>query len=141
MKQSAIQKIRIDIQSNSESALSLLMDKQGMIKRQGNGMLPIDKTEVVASTDGKLFSQVISLIDENIMPFADVYDHPNKQGIPLVISVVFMQSKNKVKAFEFRLGSETQDVGDLFPFFDQFIAQTVKITQDWYDTARQAPNS
>ena len=138
MIKSVIQKIRVDIQSDGESALSLLMDKDGMIKRQGNGVLPIDKTEVVAKTEGELFSQVISLVDENIMPFADVYDHPNKQGIPLIISVVFMQSEDEVKAFEFRLGSETKDVGDLFPFFDQFIAQTVKITQKWYDNERQA---
>ena len=137
MKKTDIQKVRIDIHSNGESALCLLMDKGGMIKRQGNGVIPIEKADVVANTDGKIFSQVIDLVDENIMPFADVYDHPNKQGIPLTISVVFMKSENEVKAFEFRLGSETKDVGDLFPFFDQFIAQTVKITQQWYDNERQ----
>ena len=136
MKKSEIQKIRIDIHSNKQSALSILMDKQGMIKRQGNGVLPIEKAEIIASTDGTMFSQIVALVDENIMPFASLYDHPNKQGIPLTISVVFMKSENDVKAFEFRLGSETTDVGDLFPFFDQFIAQAVKITQHCYDTEK-----
>ncbi|HIO93368.1 MAG TPA: hypothetical protein EYG68_11075 [Leucothrix mucor] len=133
MKKSDIQKIRIDIRSDNKSALSLLMDKQGMIKRQGNGVLPIIETEVIATTTGDFFTQLVALVDENIMPFADVYDHPNKLGTLLTISTVFMGKNDTVKAFEFRLGTETKDVGDLFPFFDHFIAQAIHITQEWYE--------
>lgn len=133
MKKTDIQRIRIDILSDSKSALSILMDKEGMLKRQGNGVLPIDETEVMGNVGKDYFSNIVELIDEGVMPFANLYDHPNKIGIPLTVSAAFMDANDQVKSFEFRLGTETTDVGDLFPFFDRFIAQVVHMTQPWYD--------
>ena len=133
MKTSDIKKIRIDIHSDDVSALSLLIDDQNNIKRQGNGALPIKKEEVVGKTTSNAFTQILALVDENVMPYANLYDHPNKLGIPLTVSVAFMSQEDDITAFEFRLGTETPDVGELFPYFDHFIAQAVSITQAWYD--------
>lgn len=133
MKKSDINKIRIDIHSDEVSALSLLIDNQGNIKRQGNGTLPIKEEEVVGKTTSDVFANVLALVDEQVMPYANLYDHPNKAGTPLTVSVAFMSHEDDIKAFEFRLGTETPDVGELFPFFDNFIAQAISITQLWYD--------
>ena len=133
MKKSDIKKIRLDIHSDATSALSLLMDNTGMIKRQGNGVLPIETTEAEGNAGTALFAQLVALVDENAMPYANLYDHPNKLGTPLTVSAAFMDADDTVKAFEFRLGTETSDVGDLFPFFDFFIAQAIQMTQPWYD--------
>lgn len=133
MKKADIQRIRLDILSDDKSALSILMDKEGMLKRQGNGSLPIDETEVTGNVGKEYFANIIELIDEGVMPFANLYDHPNKVGTPLTISAAFMSAYDDVRGFEFRLGTETTDVGDLFPFFDQFISQVVHMTQPWYD--------
>lgn len=133
MKKTDIQRIRLDILSDEKSALSILIDKDGMLKRQGNGVLPIDETEITGNVGEEYFANIVELVDEGVMPFANLYDHPNKLGTPLTVSVAFMGANNDVKAFEFRLGTETADVGDLFPFFDRFIAQVVHMTQPWYD--------
>lgn len=133
MNKTDIHRIRLDILSDDKSALSILIDKNGMLKRQGNGALPIDEAEVTGNVGDEYFSNIVELVDEGVMPFANLYDHPNKAGTPLTVSVAFMGENDEVKAFEFRLGTETTDVGDLFPFFDRFIHQVVHMTQPWYE--------
>jgi hypothetical protein len=132
MNKAEIQKFRIDIVSDQESALSMLLSRDGMISRQGNGMLPADKTSVQGASDGTAFSTLIGLLDERVFPHADVYDHPHKVGVQITYSIAFLDKLEKAAVFEFRFGSETTDVGELLPFFDGFIAQAVALTNDWY---------
>ncbi|CAA6820512.1 MAG: Unknown protein [uncultured Thiotrichaceae bacterium] len=141
MKKTDIQRIRLDILSDKKSALSILMDKDGMLKRQGNGSLPIDETEIIGHVDAEYFANIVELVDEDVMPFANLYDHPNKAGTPLTVSAAFMDTHDGVKRFEFRLGTETTDIGDLFPFFDRFISQVVHMTQAWYDQEKARQES
>lgn len=132
MKKSNIQKFRIDIVSGSESALSLMLGRDGTIGRQGNGKLPADKVSVLGSSDGSIFNSLIDMLDDRIFPHADVYDHPHKLGIPITYSIVFLGHGQETAIFEFRFGSGTTDVGELLPFFDGFIAQAVALTDNWY---------
>lgn len=132
MKKQDIQKFRIDIVSGGVSALSMMICRDGTLGRQGSGKLPADKESVLGSTDGKIFNSLIAMLDERVLPHADVYDHPNKIGVPITYSIVFLGHGQETAIFEFRFGSETTDVGELLPFFDGFIAQAVALTNDWY---------
>jgi hypothetical protein len=118
MKKTDIRKFRIDITSGNVSVLSMMLEKDGSIGRQGNGKLPADNTAVLGSDDGSIFSNLIALLDENVFPHAGVYDHPNKTGIPIAYSIVFLGQDQETTVFEFRFGSATPDVGELLPFFD-----------------------
>lgn len=140
MLKADIQKLRIDIKSGEESALSLLLNRDGSIGRQGSGVLPADPVLVRGKTDDGTFTALIELLDEQVLPFADVYDHPNKLGLPITCSVVFQGHGTEVAIFEFRFGSETPDVGELLPYFDSFIGQAIALTDSWYvqEKAKQA---
>ncbi|MDH3353995.1 MAG: hypothetical protein OEL79_02130 [Chromatiales bacterium] len=132
MNKTEVQKIRIDIVSNDQSALSMLFDQDGRISRQGSGTLPADEFSVVSENDGSIFTALIESLDDNVFEHSGVYDHPNKAGEPITYSVVFLGNEPEVSVFEFRLGTETKDVGDLMPYFDQFISKAVEGTNQWY---------
>ncbi len=132
MKKSDIQKLRIDILSGNESALTLMLGRDGSIARQGTGMLPADISSFTGTNGAAIFNNLIAMLDENVFPHAGVYDHPTKIGIPITYSVAFLGSDQETKTFEFRFGSETADIGELLPFFDGFISQAVALTDTWY---------
>jgi len=132
MKKTDIEKFRIDIVSGSASALSLMVCRDGTLGRQGSGKLPADEASVLGASDGSIFSSLIDMLDDRVFDHADVYDHPNKIGVPVTYSIVFLGLDQDTAVFEFRFGSETPDVGELLPFFDRFISQAVALTDDWY---------
>ncbi len=138
MKKSDIQKVRIDIVSEGQSALSMLMDREGRISRQGSGVLPVDGFAVESSNDGSIFAALINALDEQVFEHAGLYDHPNKAGVPITYSIAFLGEGDQVAAFEFRLGTETGDVGQLLPYFDQFISKAVMGTNAWYEAEKKA---
>ncbi len=138
MNKSDIQKIRIDIVSEGQSALSMLMDRDGRISRQGSGVLPVDEFAVTGENDGSIFAALIEALDEQVFPHAGLYDHPNKAGVPITYSIAFQGEGEAVAAFEFRLGTETEDVGQLLPYFDQFISKAVMGTNAWYEAEKSA---
>lgn len=137
MNKTQIQKIRIDIISNEQSALSMLLDRDGRISRQGSGALPADVFAVESKNDGSIFSALVDALDEQVFAHAGVYDHPDKTGMPITYSVAFLGEQPDVAVFEFRLGTETKDVGELLPYFDQFISKTVLATNQWYAAEKE----
>ncbi|HQS56972.1 MAG: hypothetical protein B7Y56_01615 [Gallionellales bacterium 35-53-114] len=141
MKKADIQKIRIDIVSNQANALTLLLDRDGAIARQGTGKLPADDVSVQGNSDGSAFSSLINMLDERIFPHAAVYDHPHKIGVPITWSIVFLDKDQNTAVFEFRFGSETADVGELLPFFDGFISQAIVLTDSWYTEVKLKTSS
>lgn len=136
MNKNQIQKIRIDIISNEQSVLFMLLDRDGRISRQGSGVLPADEFAVESENDGSIFSALVDALDEQVFAHAGVYDHPNKVGMPITYSVVFLGEEPDVAVFEFRVGTETKDVGELLPYFDQFISKTVMATNQWYEAEK-----
>lgn len=139
MQKSDIQKIRIDIISNEQSALFLLMDREGRISRQGKGVLPADEFAVESSNDGSIFAALVDALDERVFEHSGVYDHPDKAGLPITYSVAFLgEHPEEVALFEFRLGTETRDVGELLPYIDQFISKAMMSTDGWYEAEKRA---
>jgi hypothetical protein len=132
MKKSDIQKLRIDIVCEEKSVLSLLMDRDGRVSRQGSGALPADDFSVMSEGDGSIYAALVDALDERVFEHAGVYDHPDKSGLPITYSIAFLAEEPNVAVFEFRLGTETKDVGELLPYFDQFISKAVMATNDWY---------
>ncbi|HEY9148902.1 MAG TPA: hypothetical protein VIQ22_07805 [Gammaproteobacteria bacterium] len=133
MKKTEIQKFRIDIVCDDKSALSLLMDSEGRVSRQGSGAMPAEDFSVMSVGDGSIYAALIDALDERVFDHAGVYDHPDKSGLPITYSVAFLgSSPEEVALFEFRLGTETADVGELLPYFDQFISKADMATDEWY---------
>jgi hypothetical protein len=139
MNKEQIQRIRIDIISEGQSALYLLMDRGGRISRQGSGVLPSDPFAVESKNDGSIFTHLLDALDGQVFSHGGVYDHPDKSGIPITYSIAFLgDTPEEVVQFEFRLGTETRDVGELLPYLDQFISKAVMATNDWYEAEKSA---
>lgn len=137
MKTSDIQRMRLDIVCDGQSTLSMLLDRDGRISRQGSGSLPAEPFAVMSENDGSIFARLLEALDERLFEHTGVYDHPNKAGLPITYGIAFLgNSAEEVAVFEFRLGTETEDVGELLPFFVQFIANAVTATEQWYDAER-----
>jgi hypothetical protein len=136
MNKDDVEQIRIDITCDGQSALSMMLCRDGTIARQGNGHLPAQKASVLGRSDGSVFREIMEMVSDELLQHQAVYDHPQKQGLPVTYSIVFIGPKPRVTAFEFRLGSENRDVGDLLPYFDRLISRTVALTDEWYSTAQ-----
>lgn len=136
MNKAEIQKLRIDIVCDEKSALSLLMDCEGRISRQGSGAMPADDFAVMSEGDGSIFAALIAAIDERVFAHSGLYDHPDKSGLPISYSIAFLGKEPEVSVFEFRLGTETKDVGELLPYFDQIISKAVQATDAWYQAEK-----
>lgn len=134
---SEVQKLRIDVVSEDKSALYLMIDRDGMISRQGTGTLPVEEFTVTSESDGSVFTQLMEDLDERMFEHAGVYEHPDKKGTPVVISVAFLDAADETAFFEFRFGTENQDVGELLPFFDKFISHAIQLTDYWYHQERE----
>jgi len=132
MNKDAIQKVRMDIVSGEQSALSLRLDRDGQIYRQGNGNLPVDAFAVESESDGSVFTQVLEAIDPQAFDHAGVYDHPDKRGVPIQVSLALLDTAGNTVYFEFRYGTETEAVGELLPYIDKLIADTIALTDYWY---------
>lgn len=137
MKLSTVQKIRIDIVSEKISALYLLMERAGMISRQGTGALPAEEFTVTSESDGSVFKQLVELLDERVFEHAGLYDHPQKTGVPVTLSIAFLDETGDSSFFEFRFGTENEDTGELLPYFDQFISRAIELTDHWYYQERE----
>jgi hypothetical protein len=132
-----IDHILISIKSNDESLLNIKISKDGFIGRQGNGEFPVIKTSVIAQSNGEVFNTLIESLNEEVFKLANIYDHPDKSGIPITYSVIFVGQKPNAKTFEFRVGTETKNVGDLLPYFGKFIARSVKLTDEIYSHPKE----
>lgn len=132
MTKTEVQKFRIDIMCDSKSVLSLLMDKDGRVSRQGSGEMPADDFAVMSQGDGSIFAALVEALDDQVFGYSGVYDHPDKSGLPITYSVAFLGTGDDVAVFEFRLGTETRDVGELLPYVSQFISKAVMATDEWY---------
>lgn len=135
MTKDEVQKIQFDIEADGQSELSLMLCRDGTIGRQGNGNLPAEKTSVLGLTDGNEFATFINLFDDRVFAHQGVFDHPDKRGMPINYSVAFLGAKPNVCRFEFRLGLENKDVGDLLPYFDDLIKKAVALTDAWHSKA------
>jgi len=137
MKISEVQKLRIDVVSEDKSALYLMLDREGMISRQGTGYLPVEEFTVTSESDGSVFTQLMGVLDDRMFEHAGVYDHPDKKGVPVMISIAFLNAADEAEFFEFRFGTENEDVGELLPFFDKFISHAIQLTDHWYHQERE----
>ena len=120
MKIADIEKIRIDIQSEGVSALSLMISRIGNMMRQGNGGFPANDFVACSDIDPNKFLELLEGFDERVFPHAGVSVHPEKLGQPITYSIAFLDKDERSLAFEFRFGTETVDVGDLMPYFESF---------------------
>lgn len=140
MKITDIEKIRIDIQSEGNSALSLMISRVGDMMRQGNGNFPANDYVACSDIDPNIFLLLIENMDESVFKEAAVYDHPDKSGQPITYSLAFQDKEEKSLIFEFRFGTETQDTGELLPYFESFISRAIMLTNDWYKLEEQEAN-
>ena len=122
MNKNEIEAIQFDITSGDQTALSMLLSRDGTVNRQGSGALPPEKVAAVAKTDGAAFRKVIELLDERAFQHAAVYDHPDKSGTPVRYRIAFIRSDLRQVVFEFRHGTESRNLGGMLPYFDKLIA-------------------
>jgi len=133
MNKSDIEQIVIEIECNGESALSMMLHRDGTLNRSGNGSLPRHKVMVMGMSDGTAFRTLIAHLNENIFPHAGTYDLKVKKGFPVMYRVAFLGKDKPIAVFEFRMGLENKDAGNLVAYLDALIQEAVKLTENWYN--------
>ena len=132
MNKNDIDQIRIEIECGGESALSMMLHRDGTAGRSGNGSLPRDGIAVLGIIDKRVFKTLIDSLDERIFPQAGAYEIKNKIGTPVTYGVAFLRKDKPLASFEFRLGLDNRDAGNLVAYLDGFIQHAVALTNDWH---------
>ena len=123
--------ISVHVLTAGQSALTLIINKDGSLHRQGNGAIPPLNVTVLGMTDGSYFREAIDRLDERLLDLGGVYDHPDKSGVPVEYEIAFAGERG-VRTFRFSLGTMTRSVGDVFPRLDAFVSKLVEMTDEWY---------
>ena len=74
--------ISVHVLTAGQSALTLIINKDGSLHRQGNGAIPPLNVTVLGMTDGSYFREAIDRLDERLLDLGGVYDHPDKVWRP-----------------------------------------------------------
>ena len=133
---SEIEEIRIDITAGEESALSMQLCRDGTVGRRGSGQVPAIPTVVLGMCDVNWFLQLVEGLDDRVLSRPGVYDLPDKKGLVVTYTVVFLGGKvserSVLAGFRFIAGSESGANGSLLPYFDNFVGKAVQLTEQWY---------
>jgi hypothetical protein len=135
MKKSQIEIVRIDITPQGQSALSMLLHKDGTINRQGNGDLPPVKIAAVGMTDGAQFRTLIEKIDPDLMQESLQYKHPQPSGMPITYKIAFLGKQPLMRQYVLDFGLDNDDVHQLVKYFDHFIKLAKTSTDEFYSKA------
>lgn len=130
-----ITQIRIDIESDGESLLSMLIHKDGTLNRQGNGSLPVVKIAAMGVTDGGIFRKLINLLESKLLEHAGVYDQSEKTGRFVIYRIVFLGERPKLRVIEFRVGSEGTEPGVILKYVIGYMQAAIQWTDNWYKKA------
>lgn len=133
MNKAEIQQIRIDIECGGETALSMVLYRDGTLGRSGNGSLPRDGITCLGMSDGSAFSTLIDSLNEGVFPHVGTHEIKDKKGTPVRYAIGFLGTGDRLLAgFEFRMGLDNRDAGNLVAYFDGFIQHAVALTNDWH---------
>lgn len=136
MNKADIQQIRIDIECSGESALSMMLHRDGTLGRSGNGSLPRDGFTCMGMSDGSAFLTLIDSLAVEVFPHAGAYEIKDKKGAHVRYAIGFLGDNYQILAgFEFQLGLDNRDAGNLVSYFDGFIQHAVSLTEDWHKEA------
>lgn len=137
MEKSQIEIIRIDIASQGQSALSMLLHQDGTINRQGNGDLPPIKVAAMGMSDGSAFKHLINLIpeDDSLLDESLEYKHPHLKGQPIEYKITFTGQKPLMRQYNLYFGSENNEVHLIVKYFDNFVIHAKQLTDAMYQKA------
>ena len=135
MNKDDIDQIRIEIECGGESALSMMLHRDGTVGRSGNGSLPRDGIAVLGVIDNQAFNILLDSLDERVFQHTGGYELKNIIGTPVMYGIAFLQKDNPLATFEFRMGLDNQDAGGLVAYFDGFIQHAVALTNEWHQKA------
>jgi hypothetical protein len=136
MKKEEVLEVRIEMTIHSQTTLFIVLGKDGSIARQGSGTREISKERYVGQSNGILFKELMSNVNEEIFNHFGIYDMPDKDGDPCRLSVVF-KNKDDVKGFEFYYGYKSKNG----PHVDilSLVEKALNITEVWYRNASKKP--
>ena len=137
MDKSQIQVIRIDISSQNQSALSMLLHRDGTINRQGNGDLPAEKMAALGTSDGSVFKTLVELISDGdaLLDKSLEYRHPEPKGQLITYDIKFVGPQPQFRQYVLYFGTDNDEVHQLVKFFDHFVYQAKTLTDDFYHKA------
>ncbi len=137
MKKSQIESIRIDITSQGQSALSILLHQDGTINRQGNGDLPPIKVAAMGMSDGSAFKKLVDLIpdEDPLLDESLEYKHPDLKGQPIEYKIIFMGQKPLMRQYHLYFGLENNEVHQIVKYFDHFVMNAKRLTEEMYQKA------
>lgn len=98
-----VKKMSIELMINDQPSLYLSVDKDGVVQRSTtqSGKLEIYNYE----DNGRIFQEIIKLVEDNLFSRAGSYNLPNKEGDLCQLNIIFVGDENSV-GLEFQYGSE-----------------------------------
>jgi hypothetical protein len=136
MKKEEVLEVRIELTINSQTALFIVLGKDGSLARQGSGNREISKERYVGQSDGQYFMQLMKNLDEEIFKHFGIYDMPEKDGDACTLSLVFKDDQ-RIEGFEFYYGYKSKNGPHVEVL--SLVEKAVKLTEDWYRGANRKP--
>ncbi len=125
-----IEQIKIEVEADGRNTLWLAIRKDGGVQRQSYENP--SNIEVAGIADPLIFQQLIDELEDAILDQDGVYNHPQKLGREMRYSLTFIAADDRIKLFEFHVGDENTDVGELMPYVNDYIQKAMQLTDDWY---------
>lgn len=124
-----LDKFFLSMESDGQTILLVLLTKDGQITRGGNGSGMADQRIFKGEIDSEYFDALIRSIDEQIFPYANIIDLPEKIGKQQQLTIIFSGEDEIDFSFVVKYGSES---GGLPNELAQIVINAVKLTEDWY---------
>lgn len=137
MTKNEVEQIIITGKADGKEFLQILLHRDGTLNREGTDIdSNDDESMVIGMSDGSAFQELLESLDESLLAdenMNSVYDYPDKTGTLLEYTIVFLGEKPKIIVYKFNLATHTKEVGEVFPYFYNFISRAVALTEKWYN--------
>jgi hypothetical protein len=122
--------VTVEMKINNDSALVILLHKDGTINRSGNGSAAVVKNFFIGITDtAKIMEELSKLVDADFEQHLNmVYDDPAKTGKTCSVEIVLDDEKG-VKGTRFSYGSESMGPPREIA---NFVLKAIDLTDPWY---------
>ncbi len=130
MTKHLIDKVLITLEVGDQTALLILLARDGSVHRKGNGSPDASNLRLAqaVSPDGH-FEALMMTIDDSIFQHAGVIRAPNPQGRECRMSIVFQGKGGLDYSFRVIYGEKSDGPPQELA---QILINAVKLTEDWY---------
>ncbi len=120
----------IELNIENESALFILLHKDGTINRKGNGTEEIDRNFYMGIQQDSIFSKLTETITPDFESLLNrIYDYPDKKGKTCMLEITLSDGK-ETKGVKYTYGFDS--TGPPKPIAD-YVIKAIELTDPWFN--------